>query len=260
MIKNIFFLFVIGITTIALTENSFAQRKKKPLKKPVKITKKIPAEDKENKEDKKGTGIYGKNIKIHIFGGGAITYPGGDIVTDTDANAAGQVSYGYEAGIGISYMFLGDLVGINLSTRYGVNNMTIKYSGSDPNAGTYTYKTSFMDTSIGVKGYINFLFLYYETGLSFGIKPGKWDRESPSGTEAESTWASAHDLNFNISYYIGGGLAWPVTKLISIEFGFRYEVGFISIIEGPTPLDGISDADKLTTRYAGLRAGVTFAL
>ncbi len=260
MTKNIFYIFIIGIITIALTENSFAQRKKKPLKKPVKITEKIAADDKEKKEDKKDTGIYGKNIKIHIFGGGAMTYPGGDIVTDTDAKAAGQVSYGYEAGIGVSYMFLGDIVGIDLSTRYMANNMTIKYSGLDPNTGTYTYKTSFMDTSVGVKGYLHFIFLYYETGLSFGIKPVKWDREGPSGTEAETAWAAGHDLKFNISYYIGGGLALPVTKLISIEFGFRYEVGFMPIIEGPTPLDGLSDTDKLTTRYAGLRAGVTFSL
>lgn len=257
MFKKIITLLTIGAVTILLAETTFAQRKKKPQKKPALITEKKAAEDKVEKKD---TGIYGMNIKIHIFGGGAITYPGGDIVVYTDANAAGQISYGYEAGIGVSYMFLSDLVGINLSARYGANNMTIKYSGIDSNVGTYTYKTSFMDTSIGVKGYVNFLYLYYETGLSFGIKPGKWKRESPSGTEAESAWAAAHDLNFNISYYIGGGLAWPVTKLISIEFGFRYEVGFMPIIEGPTPLADISDSDKLTTRYAGLRAGVTFSL
>ncbi len=225
--------------------------------------KKIPADitetKKQDKKEKKGgTGMMGLNLKVHVYGGGALTYPGGDIAIEAGTSAESAFRAGYEAGVGISYMFLGDIIGINLSTRYNGNYLGIKYSGT--NSGTYIFKTGFIDASLGVKGYLHFIYLYYETGITFGSKIGDWDLETPAGTEPESSWATGYDFNFNLSYYFGGGVAFPITKLVSLEFGFRYEVGFLPVLKGPSVLPAISDTDELSIRYIGLRAGVTFSI
>ncbi len=247
---------LILLTITILSANAAIAQKRAEKPKPVTITEKEPEEKKEEK--KKGTGMMGLNLKVHVYGGGALTYPGGDIAIEAGTNAESSYKAGYEAGIGVSYMFLGDIIGINLSGRYNANYLGIKYSGT--NSGTYIFKTGFMDVSLGVKGYLHFIFLYYETGITFGNKIGDWDLETPTGTQPESTWATNYDLNFNISYYFGGGVAWPITSLVSIEFGFRYEVGFLPVLEGPSVLPTVTETDKLSIRYMGLRAGVTFSI
>ncbi|PKL37192.1 MAG: hypothetical protein CVV44_16285 [Spirochaetae bacterium HGW-Spirochaetae-1] len=226
--------------------------------KAVKKEEKSVVKEKTAEAKKPGTGIYGMNIKLHVLGGGGLTYPGGNIAVEPGTSADSSVNGGFDAGLGASYLFLNDMVGINLLMKYSGKNLAVTYSGAG--SGKYIYHTGFFDFALGVRGYFHAIYLYYEGGLSYGLKVGDWSRESPSGEESEAAWSSGTDLKNNLALYVGAGVSYGITPLISLEAGLVAELGLIPVISGPSPAGTFTDRDKLYTRYMGIRMGVTFSL
>ncbi len=155
------------------------------------------------------------------------------VVMDNDPTLWGDPSIESDTsgGVGISYKyFMNDTIAFNTGLNILYKSCLVKYPALTAiDDLTISYGTSYIIVPVGLRAYFEYFFI--GAGVYYGYA-GDADAEitftSVYGTESVK---ETIDFNNDFGLYFDIGLDIPLSQIISLEIGMRYEHGLSTVYE-----------------------------